>query len=335
MRMLWATALGRKGLSTSFIITVALSDGAEGAGEAPTSFAVPHETPAAIAALLTKARPLLIGEQIGDFPALLGRLGREHPDFHMSLAGLEVAAFRAQLASTGAGELAYWGSRSRRIQTDITIPFITDPDALDAWLGWTIRTGFRTYKIKVSGKLDADLALVRAVHGRLAREVEGFVIRLDGNQGCTLASCLRMIDRLRKLGIGIELFEQPLPKDDLAGLKALTARSPVPIILDETVFTDADCRRVAQERLGHGVNVKIAKSGIEQSRRIVATARRAGLKLMIGCMTETMVGLSAGIRLAAGTGAFDYVDLDSVHLMFGRRRRLGITMAGREYLLED
>ena len=55
---------------------------------------------------------------------------------------------------------------------------------------------------------------------------------------------------------------------------------------------------------------------------------------MIGCMTETMVGLSAGIYMAAGTAAFDYVDLDAAHLLFGARRYGDIAIAGRRYLID-
>jgi L-alanine-DL-glutamate epimerase-like enolase superfamily enzyme len=109
-------------------------------------------------------------------------------------------------------------------------------------------------------------------------------------------------------------------------------RAGVPIVLDETVFSPDDCRRAIDLRLGQGVNIKIAKSGIAGSADILRLARRAGLRLMIGCMTETMVGLSAGLCLAGGTGAFDYVDLDSVHFLHHRARRGdGIAVDGKMY----
>ena len=70
----------------------------------------------------------------------------------------------------------------------------------------------------------------------------------------------------------------------------------------------------------HGINVKIAKSGIGESLEIVRVARKHGLKLMIGCMTETMVGLSAAIYCASGSAAFDYIDLDGIHFLHHRNR---------------
>jgi len=108
-------------------------------------------------------------------------------------------------------------------------------------------------------------------------------------------------------------------------------RSSVPIIADETVFSPDDCKRVIDEQLAHGVNIKIAKSGIADSQEILRLAKKAKLKLMIGCMTETMVGLSAAICFAAGTSAFDYIDLDSIHFLHHKNSYNGLTIKGRSY----
>ena len=96
--------------------------------------------------------------------------------------------------------------------------------------------------------------------------------------------------------------------------------APVPIILDETVATADQARRAADEHLGHGINIKIAKSGIRESAEIIEIAKEAGMKLMIGCMTETMVGLSAAIYLAAGSKSFDYIDLDGIYFLHHKNR---------------
>jgi L-alanine-DL-glutamate epimerase-like enolase superfamily enzyme len=335
LRTLFATSRGKKSVATSVLVKVVLGDGTVGLGEAPTSFNMPYETLPVIHATLRQARTRLAGVSIDDYPAWLAKFRRSRPTCHMTLAGLEVALFRASLAVRSEGEWRHWGGRRDRIETDITIPFLTDRRMLEEWLARIAKTGFRTYKVKVSGKIEDDMALVRAVRESLKRGGRPFTIRLDGNQGYTDRSYLAMLDRLGREGIEVELFEQPLPQDDFAGLKRIARRSRLPVILDETVCDEAACRRVADEGLGQGVNIKIAKSGIAGSAAIIKTARRAGLKLMIGCMTETMVGLSAGINLAAGTGAFDYVDLDSVHLLSGRRSCQGITASGPQYLLEE
>jgi L-alanine-DL-glutamate epimerase-like enolase superfamily enzyme len=217
------------------------------------------------------------------------------------------------------------------VYTDITIPFTPRPEILGPWLARALAAGFFVYKVKVSGDVQADIAFVERVQSILADRLSSFTIRLDGNQGYSVKSFLQMADAVGKKGLAVELFEQPLPKDDHRGLAQVAARSPLPIILDETVFCPDDCRRVIDGRLGQGVNIKIAKSGIAQSAAILTLCRQAGLKLMIGCMTETMVGLSAGLALAAGTAAFDYIDLDSIHFMFHRKRWHNIEIQGPRY----
>lgn len=331
MKTTFATSLGAKTCATSVIVRVTLDDGTVGIGEVPTSFVLPHETVAAINSIFSEERRHLIGVPIEEYASFVQILRGRWPRFHMTVSGLEVALFRARLAGQGISEHCRWGAKTKNIETDITIPFIPQMTALNAWLDRAIRTGFLVYKIKVSGDVAKDLKFVDAICNRLSNTCENFTIRLDGNQGYTAASCLTMLERLEKKKIAVELFEQPLKHDDYAGFKQLYRRSSVPIIADETVFCPDDCKRVIDEQLAHGVNIKIAKSGIADSQEILRLAKKAKLKLMIGCMTETMVGLSAAIYFAAGTNAFDYIDLDSIHFLHHKNSCDDVTIRGRYY----
>jgi L-alanine-DL-glutamate epimerase-like enolase superfamily enzyme len=333
MRTTFATSLGSKTCATSVIVTVHCSDGSVGVGEVPTSFVVPHETVSAIRGILSEAKPFLCGKDIHRWSNLINTLRVQYPAFCMTVSGLETALFRAWLNSQGKSELAFWGGKTKTIETDITIPFVPEVSTLEPWIQKAIRTGFNTYKIKVSGHVNTDLNFILAIHRYLIESGKVFVIRLDGNQGFTASSAMRLLDRLNSRGIAIELFEQPLKRDDYKGLNLLTREAAVPIIADETVFCLDDCKRVIDDRLAHGINIKIAKSGIAESGRILKLAKQAGLKVMIGCMTETMVGLSAAIHLAAGTGAFDYIDLDSIHFLHHRKHYDKIAIDGRFYHL--
>jgi L-alanine-DL-glutamate epimerase-like enolase superfamily enzyme len=331
MRTTFATSLGSKTCATSVIISVHCDNGSVGLGEVPTSFVLPHETVKAIQAVLVETRPLLYGKAIDDYAALIARLRKQYPNFHMTLSGLEVALFRAYLAVEGKTEFAFWGAKNKTFETDITIPFVPDVKTLTPWIQKAIRKGFRTYKVKVSGDVKKDLKFCLVVRKILAESGRPFMIRLDGNQGFTAKSAMELLEELDRVSIVVELFEQMLKRDNYKGMKTLYKNSPVPIIADETVFCADDCKRVIDQKLAHGVNIKIAKSGISESRRILKLAKQAGLKLMIGCMTETMTGLSAGIYLAAGTGEFDYIDLDSIHFLHHRRQYEDIAIAGRFY----
>ena len=135
MKTLFATALGQKKAAVSVLVTVVLEDGSQGTGEVPTSFVLPHETPEAIKAILREARAFFAGVPYDDCGGRFDAFRARHARFHMTLAGLEVAIFRAALACRGIGEHAYWGQSLRRLETDITISFQPDRDVLADWLG--------------------------------------------------------------------------------------------------------------------------------------------------------------------------------------------------------
>jgi len=134
--------------------------------------------------------------------------------------------------------------------------------------------------------MDADeahnLAMARAV-----RQVCDARLVVDANCSWTVDQALRLIPALADLGI--EWIEQPLPEDDLDGLRHLYERSPLPIFADEPVRLARDIPRLAG--CVHGVNIKVMKSGgLREALRIIAVARAHDLQVMLGCMIETSLG---------------------------------------------
>jgi L-alanine-DL-glutamate epimerase-like enolase superfamily enzyme len=336
LRLDFATARGRKSALTSTLVRVELASGAAGIGEIPGSALFPEDTPGRSARLLDEARGLLRGVAIEERAPQLARLRRQLPGLPLSHAGLEVALHRAWLAEAGLDERGWWGGRIEELETDLTVPFLPDlPEAVEAWLRRGLANGFRCFKVKVGGDPEIDLAFLSRVRDLLEPELGGELrIRLDGNQGYTVARYQRMLRGLERRRIGVELFEQPLPAGDRAGLRRLRASHAarvVPLYLDEDVLDAEACADLAGEGLCDGINLKVAKSGIAESAAILATARHAGLGLMIGCMTETMVGLSAGLALAAGTGAFGAIDLDAIHFLHRLPSDPGIEVNGPRY----
>ena len=335
LKTAFSTALGHKNNMQSVIVEARLNDGSKGRGECATSFVLPHETPERIKRILGEEGPRLRGKKAGDFPGTVSALREKYPSCPMTVSGLEIALFRAWLAHTGRPESLWFGGALSRIETDITIPHTTDENILRPWVGRAARKGFTLYKVKVSGIEADDKRMIASVTSILDGAQIEYRLRLDGNQGFSESTCLTFADYVIKKRYPVELFEQPLKKDDHRGLREVTKRSPIPIILDETVFTARDMELAAGERLGHGVNIKTAKSGLGESMAILGLAKKHGLKVMAGCMTESMTGLSAGINLAMGTGAFDYIDLDSIHFLNHRRQYGELALEGAGYVIGD
>jgi L-alanine-DL-glutamate epimerase-like enolase superfamily enzyme len=161
---------------------------------------------------------------------------------------------------------------------------------------------FPVYKIKL-GTAD-DLAIVRA----LRRETMAR-FRVDANCAWDAATTIRLAEPLRELGV--EFIEQPLPPDDTAGQREVFTRSALPVIADESCQTEGDVGRCAG--LFHGVNIKLTKAGgLTPARRMIARARELGLSVMVGCMTESTVGISAIGQLLP---LLDYADMDGALLL--------------------
>ena len=310
-----------------------LDNGGIGVGEIPTSAAFRDETIAAIGRVLNEGRRRLRGAEIGGYAGHLDELRGAFPAAVMTMSGLEVALFRACLASRGVPEHLYWGGRSGRIETDITVPILTDKQMLASWIARAARKGFTAYKMKVSGNLAQDREIVSFTYRLLGEQCAPFRLRLDGNQGYTAKTFLAFVDFLQEMRFAVELFEQPLPRNEFEGLAYIKERCPMPLILDETIVTVEDARRAVDHNLCHGINIKIAKSGIGESMKLLEFARAHGLKLMAGCMIETMVGLSAAVFFAAGTGAFDFIDLDAVHFLYGENAYPGIGRVGPSFFI--
>ncbi|HEB53635.1 MAG TPA: dipeptide epimerase [bacterium] len=179
---------------------------------------------------------------------------------------------------------------------------IDDPDQLAERAADAART-FRALKIKLGGEHDRDA--ITAI-----RRATDVALRVDVNQGwrdreAALAELRWLADR------GIELVEQPMPRDDREGTAWLRKRSPLPIFADEAVQRLADVAAAAG--VYDGVNVKLMKcTGLREAHAMLVTARALGLRVMLGCMTETSCGIAAAAQLAS---LADVVDLDGALLV--------------------
>jgi L-Ala-D/L-Glu epimerase len=334
LRTTFSTSLGQKDVMKSVIVKIRLQDGSTGLGECPTSFVLTEETIPAIKGIIHEVTPGMRGLPVDRYSEAIEKFRKLYPRNPMTISGLETALFRASLSLQGVSEYDYFGGKLKTLETDITIPYLTDLEALKKWIAHALKSRFTIFKLKVGGNINNDKKLLSEVDGFLRNHINVFTIRLDGNQSFTEKTYLGFFDFLSKRNYPIDLFEQPLLRDDYKGLKEIKKRSSVPVILDETIFNETDLRRAIEDDLCHGINIKIAKSGISESLKLYKGAKKNGLKLMMGCMTETMVGLSAGINFAAGKGGFDYIDLDAIHFLRRKSPRRGITATGNQYSIE-
>jgi L-alanine-DL-glutamate epimerase-like enolase superfamily enzyme len=158
---------------------------------------------------------------------------------------------------------------------------------------------FSILKLKFGSDEAHSLALMRAV-----RDVTDARLVADANCAWSEDQALRLIPALADLGL--EWIEQPLPEEDLDGLRRVHEASPLPVFADEPVRTARDIPRLAG--CVDGVNIKLPKAGgLREALRMIAVACAHDLQVMIGCMVETSVGITAAAHL---TPLVDWADLD-------------------------
>lgn len=165
---------------------------------------------------------------------------------------------------------------------------------------------FPVYKIKLgTGSPETDLKLVE----RLRKETDA-TFRVDANCAWTAEQAIRLSGPLKQLGV--EFIEQPLQRDlPRSEHEAVYFGSDLPIMADESCITEADVEKCAG--VFHGINIKLTKcGGMTPARRMITRARELDMKVMIGCMTETTVGISAIGQLLP---LLDYVDMDGALLL--------------------
>ena len=158
------------------------------------------------------------------------------------------------------------------------------------------------YKIKV-GTAD-DIETITAL-----RKLTQSVFRVDANAGWALEEALVKIPQLKELGV--EMVEQPLAKDDWEGMKILYEKSTLPLFADESCVFENDVEKCHDHF--HGINIKLTKcSGITPALRMIKKARDLNMKVMMGCMNESIVGSAA---IAQFLPQLDYVDMDGPLLL--------------------
>ena len=183
---------------------------------------------------------------------------------------------------------------------------------------------FKILKVKLGRGRDEDRATIEAV-----RDVTDKPITVDANQGWSSRDdALAMIEWLADRGV--VFVEQPMPKEQLADSAWLRARSPLPLIADENVQRLADVVRCADAF--HGINIKLMKcTGLHEAHQMITVARALGLKVMLGCMTESSCAISAAAQLSP---LVDWADLDGA-LLIKNDVFFGVTIVDGRIVLPD
>lgn len=162
---------------------------------------------------------------------------------------------------------------------------------------------FNILKVKVGGP--DDKRMIEAI-----RSETDLPLAVDANQGWKdRRQALDMIFWMKERGV--VMVEQPMPKEDLDNIARLTEESPLPVFADESIQRLSDVERL--RGVFSGINIKLMKcTGMHEAWKMRELAQSLGMKVMIGCMTETSCAISAAAQLYSG---MDFADLDGALLI--------------------
>jgi L-alanine-DL-glutamate epimerase-like enolase superfamily enzyme len=280
------------------------ANGMTGFGEASMPPSI-GETPDGAMHFLAAAQSLLPADPAGlssagieALPPLLARVDALAPGCHAAKAAVDIALHDWLGKSLGQPCHRLW--EIDPVQMPLTSYTIGIGDPAFVRERVSEAAAFRILKVKLGGGNDREII-------ETIRNMTDVPVRVDANQGWTdREEAARMVDWLA--GKGVELVEQPFPRDRAEDTAWLRARSNIPLVADESVVRYADLQSAAG--VFDGVNMKC--TGMAEAYRMILEARRLGLRIMLGCMTETSCGISAAAQLAP---LVDWVDLDGALLI--------------------
>jgi len=290
-------SLSSRSVGHSVLVRATDPDGRVGYGECVPRSYVTGETPETVRRDLQDGLlPPFLGATFGTYPelidALMLRLEGLPRSSHAAFCALELALLDlggrvfGESAGSVVGPLLHESVRYSGILT------AGGPEQVTQSLKALSKFGFASVKLKVGEDLEVDRAALGA-----AREIlgEDCSLRIDANCAWTAEQALENLEALSEFRLaGVE---QPLAREDFDGLVWLTERSPVPVILDESLASYEDARRLADARAGHVFNIRVSKcGGLLNATRIRDLGRAAGIDCQLGAQVGETALLSAAGR---------------------------------------
>lgn len=288
---------GSRNFQETLIVAVT-SGGYTGYGEAAATSYYGVSTEGMIAAI-KKVAPILeksidlSPEEIWEltYPKL-----KQHPFAHCAL---DMALHDLHGKRNAQPLYKMWGLELKDIPlTNYTIGI----DSVEKMTEKILQFPWPVYKIKLGTK--DDVKIIKEL-----RKHTDATFRVDANGAWSVEETIQNSKKLKDLKV--EFIEQPLAADNNEGMPEVFKNSALPIIADESCLVEKDVVKCSE--FFHGINIKLTKcGGITPALRMISEARKLNLKVMVGCMTESSVGISAIAQLSP---LLDYVDMDGALLL--------------------
>ena len=290
------TATNNFTVARGLLVKVVTDDGVEGYGYSDL-FPRTGETPETARHVIETILKLkVVGRELEELRRIRADIDHMLTGHPRAKAALETALYDALARSLHAPLYLLFGGRYRNEIKVIKMVSVDVPDAMADEARALVRDGL-ALKLKMSGKIDLDLPRVAGVRKAVGDDV---FIKVDANEAYDAKTAIRLARGLADHGV--EIFEQPVPRDQLDALWEVKKHSPVKIEADQSARSFADVQMMIKNRMVDSINTGIPKVGsIGEVRRIAELCELNGIRCALSNTAGSMVGDAAAVHLAAST----------------------------------
>ena len=285
-----------KNVAKGVVVRLTAADGSVGISSVdPSSRAVfPDRAEDLLITINNRLKPLVIGMSAAQVNAISQIMGQVSDSQQGARAAVEIACIDLTCRYLGISLSDYLGGMvTPRVDFNGWVGELPADEATAEARRW-VKAGFKSMKIKVGSDLAADIERVLAIRDEVGH---GIGLRIDANEQYQVKDALLLCDAVKSADL--QLFEQPVPHDDLDGLATIRRKGGIAIMADESISDHASLLRVIRADCADYVKFGVAQAGgLMSAARMIATAEAAGLKVVMGhgfgldmsTMTEIMVG---------------------------------------------
>jgi L-alanine-DL-glutamate epimerase-like enolase superfamily enzyme len=292
--------------ATNIILKLVTDSGITGWGCAAPDSAVTGESPEDVLATVeTVIKDVLQGESPFRIARIMHELKLLASRASSARAMVDMALHDILARRAGLPLYQLLGGFRHEFATSITIGILPLRETLEQ-AGKYLGRGFTILKLKGGRNLDEDIEKVLKLRETWGRD---FALRFDANQGYSYSQSVEFIEKTKPSNL--EIIEQPTSEKEDARLGEVTQAVSIPVMADESIKTLKDAFRLASNDLIDMINIKLMKvGGILESQHINSVAKAAGMEVMVGCLDESALGISAGLHFALSRANIEYADLD-------------------------
>lgn len=297
--------------TSNVILKITTSSGLTGWGCAAPDLEITNETADDVLHnIKTFIEPTLIGQHPFQIAKFHEELKAKNPQMRSTLAMVNIALYDLMARQAKLPLYQLMGGFRKHIATSITIG-ICPLDETMAFANTFWKQGFRILKLKGGLDLEEDIEKIFKLREKFGSSL---VLRFDANQGYTVEQSVYFVNSTKEALV--EILEQPTPFGNDKAMQRVVDGVDIPVMADESIRSLLDAFSLSKNESTDMINIKIMKvGGLTEAQHINSVAKAAGMEVMVGCLDECALGISAGLHFALSRPNVEYADLDG-HLDF-------------------